>query len=965
MSLIRSRASVREHRCGPSAVGLCVAVVLASASMVSCPELMLAQDTAAAAPRTLPDTLRFAVLRDWPPHFRVLPDGRATGFAVDVTDAVVRRVGLHVRFVPFPSFTAAIQALRDGEVDVIPDFGVTPARAEEFAFTRPFEAFRVGVFTRRSDATITTMADLAGRRVAVVASNVAVDLVPAVQPEARTILYQDPREALFDLLAAGVDAIAYPEEVLRALARSVGVEARLRTLPTPLVEVQRAMGVRRADTLLVARLDAGVRDLVGSPEYAEIYRRWLGRRESFWTVRRVALAGAFLLGLALLSMAVWRYRSVSRLARALSHSIRERDAEHDARLREAERFRQIAERIHDVFWIATVEERRLEYVSPAFAEIWGLPPEELYRDQDRWIAAVHPDDRQAVLGSLPAQRLGESEREYRIVRPDGTVRWIWDRTYPVRDAGGRVDHVVGVARDITDRVAAEGAVKTSERRFRAFVENASDLISTLDADGTMGYQSAPLPRLLGFGPDELEGHSIFDYVHPEDAAGVHEAWRSMLARPGTAVRVGTFRFRHRNGSWRTLDATLTNLLDDPAVGAVLSNARDVTEQEELERQLRQAQKLEAVGRLAGGIAHDFNNLLTVIRAQTDLMLSEPSLPEAIGDEIELVQSAAGRAAELTSQLLAFSREQVLRPRVVELASVVRRITRLLARVIGEDVEMVLDLPEGGPSVEVDPTRLEQVVMNLAVNARDAMPGGGTLTLRTYAEEVDGRKAEMLGGVPSGRYAVLEVADTGVGMDEETQRRVFEPFFTTKPKGEGTGLGLAMAYGFVTQSGGHIHVHSGSGAGATFVLRFPVVGAAPEPDEPSRPTSPPRPHGTASGTVLVIEDDPSVRRVAEKLLARAGFEVRAHADGESAFEDLESGRHVDVVLTDLVLPGIGGRAVLHGIRQRWPDLPVVLMSGYAGASPGHPGDLPPDVPFVQKPFAAADLVAILRTVIQRG
>jgi PAS domain S-box-containing protein len=961
MSVIRSREPVREHRCRRDAVGLCLLVFFALAE-TSWPERLLAQDADAGVPQALPDTLRVAVLRDWPPHYRMLPDGTVAGFAVDVTEAVAGRTGFHVRFVPFPSFTASIQALRDGEVDVIPDFGVTPSRAEEFAFTRPYEAFRVSIFTRRSETTITTAADLAGRRVAVVASNVAIDLVPAVQPDARTVLYQDPREALFDLLAAGVDAMAYPEEVLSALARSVGVEDRLRTLPTPLVEIQRAMGMRRADTLLTVRLDAGVRDLVGSPEYAEIYRRWLGQPESFWTVRRVAFAGGLLLGLVLLGMAAWRYRSVSKLARALSHSVRERDAEHEARLREAERFRQIAERIHDVFWISAAGERRLEYVSPAFGRIWGMPREDLYEDQDQWIAAVHPADRQAVLDSLPAQLLGESEREYRIVRSDGQVRWIWDRTYPVRDRG-QVDHVVGVARDITDRVAAEEAVKTSERRFRAFVENASDLISTLDADGNMGYQSAPLPRLLGYGPGELEGCSIFEYVHPEDVAPVREAWRSMLASPGAAVRVGVFRFRHRNGSWRTLDATLTNLLHDPAVGAVLSNARDVTEQEELERQLRQAQKLEAVGRLAGGIAHDFNNLLTVIRAQTDLMLSETGVPEGISDEIELVQAAASRAAELTGQLLAFSRDQVLRPRVVDLASVLRRISKLLARVIGEDVEMVLDLPEGGPSLEVDRARLEQVVMNLAVNARDAMPGGGSLTLRTYEEEVDARKAEVLGGLPAGRYAVLEVADTGVGMDEDTQRRVFEPFFTTKPKGEGTGLGLAMAYGFVTQSGGHIHLHSEPGAGATFVLRFPVVAAAPEADEPSRPLSPP-PRTTASGTVLLIEDDPSVRRVTEKLLVRAGFEVRAHPDGESAFADLESGLRVDVVLTDLVLPGIGGRAVLERIRARWSGLPVVVMSGYAGTSPGHPGGLPPEVPFVQKPFAADDLVALLRSVLKR-
>jgi len=963
MSVIRGHGSVGQHGWGWSALAT---LVLVASGTAPCPGRALAQQPDPGVPPALPDTLRVAVLRDWLPHYHVLPDGRATGFAVDVAEAVAERTGFHLRFVPFPSFTASIQALRDGEVDVIPDFGVTPARSGEFAFTRPYEAFRVSIVTRRTEATITTAADLAGRRVAVVAANVAVDLVPEVQPDARTVLYQDPREALFDLLAAGVDAVAYPEEVLTALARSVGVEDRLRTLDPPLVEVQRAMGVRRSDALLAARLDAGVRDLVGSPEYADIYRRWLGEPRSFWTVRRVVIAGLLALGAVLLGMLLWRYRSISRLDRALSLSVRERDAEHEARLRESERFRQIAERIHDVFWISSADERRLEYVSPAFAAIWGMPPEELYEDQDRWIAAVHPEDRQRVLDSLPAQLQGDSEREYRIVRPDGEVRWIWDRTYPVRDAQGRVDHVVGVARDVTDRVAAEEAVKTNERRFRAYVENASDFLSTLDAEGTMGYHTPPFSRLLGYDPGELAGRSILDYIHPEDGGAIREAWRSMLASPGSAVRIGTFRFRHRDGSWRTFDATLTNLLDDPAVGAVLSNARDVTEQEELERRLQQSQKLEAVGRLAGGVAHDFNNLLTIIRGQTDLMLSEPDVPPAIADEVRFVQSAANRAAELTGQLLAFSRDQVLRPRVVDLAAVVRRITRLLARVIGEDVAMVLELPAEGPAVEVDPVRLEQVVVNLAVNARDAMPSGGSFTLRVSEEEIDARKSEVLGGLPLGRYAILEVADTGVGMDQGTQRRVFEPFFTTKPKGKGTGLGLAMVYGFVTQSGGHIHLYSEPGSGTIFVLRFPVVAAAAVEGDRSRSAPAPGPRtAAASGTILLIEDDPNVRRVAELLLVRGGFAVRTHSDGEAALEDLESGAPVAAVLTDLILPGIGGRVVLERIRARWPELPVVVMSGYAGRSSGHPGDLPPDVPFVQKPFSTHELVSILRSVIHEG
>lgn len=369
----------------------------------------------------------------------------------------------------------------------------------------------------------------------------------------------------------------------------------------------------------------------------------------------------------------------------------------ERRLRESEeRFRQIAEHVQDVFWVMTADGSGIEYISPACRRVWGREPQELMDDPHAWQASIHPDDVERVKAAADRQAEGGYAEEYRIVTPDGQIRWIWDRAFPVRDEHGALLRVLGVAEDVTER------------------------------------------------------------------------------------RV-------------------------------------------LQDRLRQAQKMEAIGRLAGGVAHDFNNLLTVVVAQSDLLLLEVPEGGELAEDIELIRGAAERGSDLTRQLLAFSREQVLRPRVVDVSDVVRSAERLLIRLLGRHIELVLACPEELPRVRVDPTQLEQVIVNLVVNARDAMPDGGRVSIRTDVEEVGPEKAAEVPGLREGRYVTLTVSDEGIGMDEGTRARLFEPFFTTRRERGGTGLGLATSYGIVKQSGGTIHVESEPGRGAAFFVRFPAVG----------------------------------------------------------------------------------------------------------------------------------------------
>ncbi len=393
---------------------------------------------------------------------------------------------------------------------------------------------------------------------------------------------------------------------------------------------------------------------------------------------------------------------------------------------------------------------------------------------------------------------------------------------PVRDIGGRVVGATALLRDVTERVEADRARRLSEARFRALVEHGTELITVVSPAGVIMYQSPAGERLLGYTAQERAGRSFMEMVHPEDRERVQESFARSLQ--DSTVSTVECRVRRRDGAYRVLSSTGVSLLDEPAVQGIVVNSRDVTELREGEDRLRHAQKLEAVGRLAGGIAHDFNNVLTSITATAQLLLLD--LPEGSPwrDDVQEIDRSAGRAAALTRQLLSFSRQQVLQPEILDLNSVAVDAAQMLRRTMGGHVELVTRLDAELGSVEADRGQVEQVLMNLVVNARDAMPDGGTVTVETRNEERQRALAGRLGDeVPPGSYVLLRVSDTGAGMTREVQERMFEPFFTTKPRHEGTGLGLPTVYGIVKQSGGFVQVETEEGRGTAVTIHLPRRG----------------------------------------------------------------------------------------------------------------------------------------------
>ena len=503
----------------------------------------------------------------------------------------------------------------------------------------------------------------------------------------------------------------------------------------------------------------------------------------------------------------------------------------------------------------------------------------------------------------------------------------------------------------------------TEHRYRNLVNSIRDAIVVANTDREIIGCNPAFEDLFGYDEEEILGEQTIELYHnPEDFEAMGEELREHIGDPSF---VQTIRFQKRSGEIFLGEANAFYLTgSDGEVAGFIGLIRDVTRREELQAQLAQAQKLESVGRLAGGIAHDFNNLLTVVRAQADLVLMDLEPASELAEEIELIRNTADRAAELTRQLLAFSRDQVLRPRVVDLNGIVADMDPLLQRVLGEDVRIETDLAEELPSVHVDPAQMEHVLMNLAVNARDAMPQGGTLRINTFVEEFEATDSDEYPGLEPGSVVHLVVSDEGVGMDAETRAQIFDPFFTTKETRGGTGLGLATVYGIVQQSDGHIQVESEPAEGTHFTIRLPAVEG--EPERVVRAESGDVPAAAASGRVLVVEDDENVRAVARKILDRAGFDVHVASAAETALEMLaEAGQEIDLVLTDLILPGMKGRELVDLLLERYPDVGIVVMSGYAEDSPGSREDLPPEVAFIEKPFTPEALLDAVRWELGRG
>jgi PAS domain S-box-containing protein len=610
-------------------------------------------------------------------------------------------------------------------------------------------------------------------------------------------------------------------------------------------------------------------------------------------------------------------------------------------------------------WHWDVIQDRFEVVGERPPELGPpLPPS---GGLDRFLRPVHSDDLGHVRAALrnTVETGAPVGTQFRVVLPDSSVRWKVARGCVVRDATGTITSVVGVVLDVTDRLRNEEALRRSEEQYRELFENANDIVYTHDLAGNFTSINKAAERVLGYSHDEVLTLNVRDVVAPEQLA---------IAQRMTANKVAgdTSRTEYelevcaKDGRRVTLEVNTRLILRDGAILGVQGIARDVTERKRLEWQLGQSQKMEAVGQLAGGIAHDFNNLLTAILGNAQLaQLSPPPTPdlrECLGE----ISGAAQRAAALTRQLLVFSRQEQIDRRPVNLAATLGDFMRMLRRIIGEHIDVRLTVAPGVPAVMADPAQIEQVALNLAVNARDAMPDGGRLVIEVDHVMLEQPHGTSTASISPGRYVRLRFTDTGIGIQHDVRQRIFEPFFTTKPVGEGTGLGLAVVYGIVRQHEGVIDVASEPGNGTRFTIHLPAIeSAVPGVVKP--------PPGIVEGgreTILVAEDEDALRRLTERLLTGLGYEVIVAENGAQALTLFEQQRdHIDLLLLDIVMPGKGGRDVYAAVRSSGSDVPVVFMTGYSADVAPHALGTDTGCRVLYKPYDLNELATVVREVLE--
>ena len=628
--------------------------------------------------------------------------------------------------------------------------------------------------------------------------------------------------------------------------------------------------------------------------------------------------------------------------------------------------------------------------SPEYLLIHGLPPDAANESHDDWVRRIHPEDREATekkFRDAIASRVGEYTVQYRIIRPsDGETRWISVKSTIERDENGRAVRLVGAHTDVTEQVVAEQALRQSEERYRKLADQLAELNATLaqrveektrerdriwnvsqdllvvaDRSGVWQTVNPAWTRTLGWSEAELLDRTSEWLEHPDDN-GLTRTQVKKLGADGTTVRFES-RFRHKDGSYRWL--SWTGVSERERIYAV---ARDVTAEKAAAERLRateeallQSQKMEAVGQLTGGIAHDFNNLLTGIVGSLDLLQTRlnQGRTDNVARYINAAMTSANRAAALTHRLLAFARRQPLIPKSVDVNQLVVSLEDLLRRTIGETIDLQIVAAADLWSTLCDPNQLESALLNLAINARDAMPDGGRLTIATSNARLDSVTAETPALSP-GDYVCIIVTDTGVGMSAEVAARAFDPFFTTKPIGQGTGLGLSMIYGFARQSNGHVIIDSRIGQGTKVRLYLPRHRGDIDASQASAARM--AEHAATGETVLVIEDEPVVRGVVLEMLAEQGYRTLEAVDGPSGLKILRSDQRIDLLVTDVGLPGMNGRQVADQARESRPDLKILFITGYAESVAMADGFLQPGMEMITKPFDLDHLAQRIRAMI---
>lgn len=624
----------------------------------------------------------------------------------------------------------------------------------------------------------------------------------------------------------------------------------------------------------------------------------------------------------------------------------------------------LLEQIPGVTYITALDETgsRL-YISPQIEKMLGFPISEWLTNPQLWFRQIYPDDRKRVLADFYRSHGNGKpfQSEYRLITRDGQIVWVRDEGAVVRDESGQPRFIRGFMFDVTELLEAREAIQRSEAKFQTIFNGMAVGIALVDADGRIMESNQALQQMLGYRGEELYNRVLNELVHPDDVMQDLDLFKRLKTGEKDHYQIER-RYLRKDGAilWGRVKVSLLQGMGEVNT---IHMIEDITGWKQLEMQFLQSQKMETVGRLAGGIAHDLNNLFTVLSGYSQLSLLEIGENHPLRPNLEEIKRTVDRAAELTRRLLAISRRQVMDMKVLNLNWLLKGLEKMLSRIIGEDIELLFHLAADLGEVKTDPGQIEQAILNLVVNARDAMPHGGKLIIETRNIELDKTYVRSHFDVIPGRYVLLSVTDTGCGMSPEVKERIFDPFFTTKSDGKGTGLGLSTVYSIVKQCGGYVWVYSEPNQGTTFKIFLPRV--CEEAEEIScQEVAGNFPKGEE--TVLLVEDEDSLRDLTAKVLRDQGYTVLEAANGDEALGLARefSRQTIQLLVTDLVMPRMGGKELVEQFKLLHPDSRVLFISGYTDGVMIHQASLSPETPFLQKPFSPMEFAKKVREVLDQ-
>lgn len=907
--------------------------------------------------------LKLTVAGDYhyPPYEFLDEKGIPTGWNVDIFKAVAEVMGLDFEIKLGP-WEQVRKSLEMGEIDVLLGMYRSEERDRLVDFSMPHLTVHHLIFVRQGSP-IKSKEDIRGKEIIVQRSDIMHDYLKANALTDHIVEVETPAGAL-QLLASGKHDCALLGNLQGFFLVHKLKLSNISIVELPLLSTHYCFAVTEGNADLLAVLNEGLSLLNATNRYGEIYDKWFGVVDSPGIpVHVLAQYAAIILAPLLLLFVgslIWSWslkKKVAQKTEELQRELLERKQAEEA-LHESEEIFRLFMKYSPIYVFFKDEQIRSIQLSENYEKMLGMPIDEIL---GKTMDELFPSE-------LARSMIEDDLRVMRTGRPIEIVEELDGRTYttikfPIM-RNGKPTFLAGFTIDITEKKQMEEALRENERRYHALFESANDAIFLMDGEIFVECNSQALVMFGVNHRNEILGHSLMEFSAPRQSDGLSsEENAQKWLDTGLHGDTRKFNWLHKRKDEALFEAevSLNNLALNGRkyIQAILRDISERRRAEEEKRllveQLHQMRKLEAIGRLAGGVAHDFNNMLGVILGYAQLLKSSLPVGNSMYTDVLEIEKAAIRSRDITRQLLAFSRKQVIAPRVVDLNSMIDEMRKALSRLIREDIELRFTLEKDLWKVRIDPSQIDQILVNLAVNARDAMPDGGVLSIETRNVHLDDFYCGEHLGMKPGQFVMLSVSDTGVGMDEHTRSHIFEPFFTTKELGKGTGLGLATLYGIVKQNDGWINVYSEPGQGTMFKIYIPRMKEDLQGEEQPEAVEIP----SRAGTILVVEDDEMMRGMVTAMLKTIGYKVLSTRTPQEALSLFEKGEvHVDLLLADVIMPGLSGKELADRVRSMLPETRVLFMSGYTSNVIAHRGVLEDGMHFIQKPFSMSELDRVI-------